>query len=105
VAIRLPAITSIPGRIVVEGGRRPPEEVRVNIQGGIAAAAEPDGRFTLRLAEGGHYALFLTGLPQGYEVRSILQAGRDLRREALKVDAGANPAEIVVTLTSVNGVQ
>jgi hypothetical protein len=77
----------------------------VNIQGGIVAATESDGRFTLPLAEGGQYALFLTGLPQGYEVRSILQAGRDLRREALKVEEGAAPAAIVVTLTSANGGQ
>lgn len=105
VEIRLPAIASIPGRIVVEGGRPVPDAVRVNIQGGIAVATEPDGRFTLPLAAGGHYALFITGLPRGYEVRSILQAGRDLQREALKVEEGRAPAEIVVTLTPVNGVQ
>jgi hypothetical protein len=103
--IQLPAIREISGRIVVEGGRPAPDEVRVNIQGGVVVAPQRDGQFTLPLAEGGQYALFLTGLPQGYAVRSIRQAGRDLQREALKVEEDADPAEIVVTLTRVNGVQ
>ncbi len=60
---------------------------------------QPDGSFTVKVPAGTHRVGAIGGLPDGAMVKSFTYGAIDLIRNSLQVDAAADPAELVLTLS------
>jgi hypothetical protein len=107
ITFRLPASVTMKGRALVDDGSLVPRTTRGTplsviarrMEGGEAGTSiMDDGSFELPLTEGG-YRLSVTGIPSAYYLKSFTNAGADISKSILDVDAKSDkPNDIQITL-------
>jgi protocatechuate 3,4-dioxygenase beta subunit len=86
IEVKIPLVTNVRGKVVVEDGAPVP---RMNIafiseRGRLDAGASVDGSFSISATEGEH-RLVVSNVPGGYALRSMSSGSTDLLRQPLKV--------------------
>ena len=105
VSVRLPAPMTVKGRATVEDGSSVPRtsrgtpiaiQARRNDGGEVVASISDDGTFELLLPPG-IYRISASGIPSGYELKSLTQGLRNLSLTTLNIDEHSS-GEIQLTL-------